>query len=105
MQLTIAERLQALSILPEKGGIVTLKLVQGLRDNLSLTPEEIEAWGVAQDDDGTIRWNEDANPVADLELTSPAVEPIRNTLRKLESSRELHIEQISLFEKFIDKRE
>lgn len=105
VQLTIAERLQAVSALPEKGGIVTLRVVQGLRDSLALTPEEITSWSVTQGEDGLISWSEDVDPTAEIEFSPPAVELIKDTLRKLESSGELHINQMTLFEKFIDKGE
>jgi len=46
IRLTIPERLALLGILPEQGSFADLKLIQGLKMDLSFSEEEIKEWDI-----------------------------------------------------------
>lgn len=99
MILTLQERIATLSILPEKGDFVTLKTLNQLRLSLALTEDEIKEWGVSQDDDGLVSWT--SSDEVEIPIGEVATGIIVDSLRKLEVNKDLSVDLLSIYEKFI----
>lgn len=104
MLLTVAERIILLQVLPTKGDYVTLKILTQLRLNLGLTEGEFKKWGVTNDPEKQmIRWEE--NGVAEIPIGEVATGMIVDALRDLDKKKELSVESMTLYEKFIPTTE
>lgn len=104
MNLTILERILLLGMLPEKGNIVTLKIVRNLRDALSFSENEIKELSITQSQDGQISWNaaKECNAGTEIDIGEKARDIIVDVLQKNNKSESLTDQHISLFDKFID---
>jgi len=102
MLLSVAERIQLLQIIPTKGDYVTLKILTQLRLNLGLTEAEIKDWEVVMEEN-LVSWAE--NGVAELPIGEIAMGIIVDALRKLDREKELPVELLDTYEKFIPTTE
>lgn len=101
MELDIMERVMLLNILPMQGNIVTLKLVDELRQTLSFDEADIEAATIMQDDEtGRVTWEE--NTVKEFNLGKKTTEIIVKTLEKMNTDETLTPQHMSLCEKFLE---
>lgn len=104
MKLAVAERIQLLQILPTKGDFATAKILSQLRLGLGLTEDEFKEWGVRNDPEaGMIHW--DKNGVAEIPIGEVATGIVVDTLRDLDKKKELPVELIEMYEKFIPTTE
>jgi len=104
MNMSVLERLVALSILPKEGDYATLKILTNLRLSLSFTEEETKAWGITTNpENGKTSWKEDA--VVEIPLGEKATDIIVDALKKLNREEKLPAESMSLYEKFIPTTE
>lgn len=101
MELNTWERLRLLSLLPEKGGFVTLKIVHKLRQALSFTEEEISALQF-RDDGDRMMWNPDEDHPKEFVFGPKATEILAAELEKLNQGESLDHQLMLLFEKFSD---
>lgn len=104
MNMSVLERLVALSILPKEGDFATLKILTNLRLSLSFTEEEIKKWEITADPKtGRTSWREDAE--AEIPVGEKATDIIVGALKKLDREKKLPAEAMSLYEKFIPTTE
>lgn len=102
-KLSLTERFTLLGILPAEGNFATLKVVRTLRENLSLTEEEIVEYEVKQIGD-QIQWSAlKAQTEKEIEFADFAVDLIKSKLKKLNDDNKLGDRQFSLYEKFVEK--
>lgn len=106
MELTVFERAVLLNVLPKEGNFKTLRTVKKLRENLSLSDEEIDKWQPSVED-GNVWWkvqDDEGNPIpqqAEVEITEHGKEVVREILQKLDKDKKLKMEHYSLYEKFV----
>jgi hypothetical protein len=115
MKLTISERSNIFSLLPQKEDFTTLKLLRVAREALSFTNEEKVSLKVEVKDlgDGTVMtyWDEKvAEEIGELEIPLEQVVTIIITeaLEKLNRDKNLEERYFTLYEKFVvnkDKEE
>lgn len=111
MKLTIAERINAFSLLPEKGDVATLRTLQSLRSKLAFTETDLEFFGIKvqrapQSGLVSYTWGPEASAHEfDIELTGGERRLVVEALQKLESSKELPLNCLSLWEKFVEPPE
>ena len=99
--LNIGERFHIVNLLPQKGDMLTMQDVADLQRALLPTPKEREKYGV-QVADGKISWFEDQATVeTEIDFTAPQVAIVIGKLRELDKNKELALEQLSLWAKFI----
>lgn len=103
MKLDITERLNLLSILPEKGNALTLRVVREAREALSFDSSEHATIGFETRDDGTVTWPMDNDPHKDVSLSLPILGMIKDTLTKLNDRDELDMPKLDLYERFVDQ--
>jgi hypothetical protein len=100
MKLKIADRIRLLAILPEKGSILTLKIVRKLREDLSFTEKEHKGFAIAIAQD-RITWDEKKDKGKEVEVGDQAKELIIEKLKELSESEELTVPDMPLWEKFV----
>jgi len=104
MNLSVLERLVILKALPGEGDYATLKILTNLRLSLSFTEEEMKAWEIVTNPEtGQITWQKDGE--ADVPIGEKATDIIVDAFKKLDSKKQLPIESMSAYEKFISLTE
>jgi hypothetical protein len=92
MKLNISQRLNLPSLLPQKGGVVTLTLKGEIQDKLRLTSAEIEDWGVKEEQSSNgflVSWDTTKDTEKEIEFTKSEIELIRGKLAELDKNGEL----------------
>lgn len=104
MNMSVLERILALSVLPKESDYATLKILTNLRLSLAFSEDEIKTWGITTDPvTGTTKWQQDG--VRDIPIGEKATDIIVESLRRLSREKKLKIEAMSLYEKFIHTSE
>jgi hypothetical protein len=102
MELTILERLLCLSILPLKGSVVSMKIVDELGKELSFTEDEMKKYSIKATDDGAgYTWdNSFDGAVKVVEMAEYKTDIIKKALKGLDDKEEVTRELLPLFRKF-----
>jgi len=112
MKLGLNERLLLLSILPEKGNLVTLRIVSEMRNDLALKEDEVKNWNVRVIGDGQVAWGwtdeeHKADPTlaatdmtAEINMEGERTAQVVTALKELDAKGELTVQHISLCDKF-----
>ena len=104
MILSVQERISILSLLPDKGDYVTLKIIMKLKMSVALNEKEMKEWGVSQDiERGMVHWEE--NGEANITIGEVATGIIVDALRTLDKGKKLPANLFDLYEKFIPTTE
>lgn len=98
--LTVLERLLALTLLPKEGSYTDLKLVREARENLSFTEDEHKLL-MFREENGQTMWA-DVVEAKDIKLGLVAERKIQDALKKLDEEGKLTEQFMSLYEKFIE---
>ena len=99
MELNVAERLVLLNILPAEGDLITLRIVQKMRQDLGFTEEEIAALELRQE--GTLyHWKREFDVPHEIALGPKAREIVRERLETLNKEKKLTEQHLSLCDKF-----
>jgi hypothetical protein len=102
MTLTVLDRVLLLNALPKVGDITTVRIVRQLREELSFSEEEHAQLKFEQKPD-FLGWNPDANVVKDITLGAKATAVIVDTLKALNTTKQLTSDHLELFDKFVGK--
>ena len=107
MELTIAERINVLSILPEEANFITLKIIRDLQDEMSFSEKEIKDYDIkTQLNNGRAMtgWNgEGEKAVKKCKIGEKAEDLIREELEKRNKESKLTANLFTLYEKFVIK--
>lgn len=101
MTLKTYDRLVLLNVLPAQGDILTLRVVRDLQAALSFTEEESAALQFEQVD-GAVRWKTEADEEKDIPIGDAARAVIRERLRELNDQKQLTLEHLPLYERFVE---
>lgn len=104
MELSTWERLRLLSLLPQKGTFVTMKIVHKLQQSLSFTEKEIADLQFREDGD-RMMWNPDVDKSKEVPVGPKGREILGEALKNLEGDEALDKQLTQLFEKFVDTTE
>jgi len=99
LQLSTLDRLLLLAALPEKGSFTTLRIVRGLREDLSFSEEEHAALNFTEDGD-MVRWEPEADIVKDFEFGKKALDCIERALKTKSEGGEADEQLLAIWEKF-----
>jgi len=103
VDLTVKERIVLSSLLPSQGALLTLQVTKRAQEELTFSPAEIDSWKIRQE--GTqLFWDQpaaDATGPVSLALEDAAVDLIKAELQRLDGAKQLTMDQLSLYEKFI----
>ena len=99
--LTVFERLTLLGVLPEKGNLAVLRIVEELRGSLSFTEQEIVDFDV-EIEDNRVKWNEEKANAAprEYDFGATATKTIVDALQKLDKDGLVELKHLSLMDKF-----
>ena len=100
IELTVAERLGLLALLPREGSLTTVRIVQQLRLELSFSEEEHAALQFQADADDMLRWNPEADLLKTVSFGAKAMQIVQDKLAELSKSGKLRVEHLSLCDKF-----
>lgn len=100
MILSVEERLVLLSLLPVEGEYATLKILTDLRMSLSFTEKEIKDWKLESDTEkGQTHW--EVNGETEIPMGEKATDIVEAALKKRNREKNLPIQALGLYEKFI----
>jgi hypothetical protein len=99
MKLEVGDRIRLLGILPEKGNLLTLKIVSKLREDLSFSEDEHKEMRILVQGD-RIQWADEAK-AKKITIGEQAEKIIVDTLKDLDSKEQLTMADIPLWDKFI----
>lgn len=107
MKLNIAERIALLGVLPQRGNVITLRIIRELQGRLSFTEEELEHYNIqnhTNPDGGTrITWNPElSEEEKDIAIGEAATGVIKEKLTRLNAQNQLHVTMLPLYEKFVE---
>jgi len=106
MELRVAERLMLMNLLaPIEGDITALRLVRSLQGQLGFNEEETTALAFQQETPGRIAWKQEADVPVEIEIGPAAKAIISNQLRKASATKSLSLQQLDLYEKFVEEEE
>jgi hypothetical protein len=107
MKLTIMERSTLLALLPQEGGLSTMRPLNDLRTALFLTPAESKKWGVEDREpcptcgaQARTSWKENGEATVEVGEIMKAV--VVKVLTDIEKAEKLRVEYLSLWDKFIE---
>ncbi len=101
MKLTVRERLVTLSILPQEGDFLTLKVLRKLRESLGFDESEHKLYKFVQKD-GSITWDDKTIQEKEVEIGEKAQEIISNSLKELNREKKLKDEHFDIYAKFVE---
>jgi hypothetical protein len=103
MQLSVVERILALSVLPESGSLVTVRIVQDLKRALGFTEEEHAALKFqevrADGQPPRLTWQPSVGET-EIEIGVKAESIVRDALTKMDAEGRITAEYLSLCDKF-----
>ncbi len=100
MLLTVRERLILLSILPQEGDFLTLKVLRKLQEDLSFTEEEHAKYKFVQSDN-KVTWDDTVEQGKEIELGRKANDIIVLALSRMNEQKKLRMEHFDLYSRFI----
>lgn len=103
MNLSVGERLVLMSVIPQEGDFVMLKVIRKLQEDLSFSEEEHKKYKFVQEEN-RVSWNDKADLNKEVEIGEKAKDIIVLALSKLNEEKKLKFEHFSLYEKFIDTK-
>jgi len=100
--LTVSERMALLSILPREKGIVTLRIVRQLREDLSFSEEEIHTLELREEGGRTL-WRADKAEPKEVSVGEKATDVVVAALREADREERLVEAHIPLWDRFVEK--
>ena len=101
IKLTLLDRLVLTSIMPSKGGLKEITFGKSIGEKVQITAEELEKFEIKSIDGGGLAWNKEGQD-AEFEYDLLDVESvfIKDTLKKLDTDKELTKDHLRLVELF-----
>lgn len=100
MILKVLERVTLLSILPEQGDFVTLKILRKLRESLTFEEYEFSQLKIQQSDN-QIKWDPTCDNGKEITIGEKATDIIVECLKKLNKEQKLTPQHLGLYEMFV----
>jgi hypothetical protein len=100
MELKVLERIILLGILPKEANYVTLKIINDLKAELSFSEIELKDFEI-KEKDGNVSWNPRKEKLKNIEFGEKANEVVCEALKKLDETKKINSENVSLYEKFV----
>jgi len=107
MKLELHERFVLLTLLPKEGDYAALKTIRRAKEMLNPTPQEVEAFEIVQttgtDGKPVLNWNAQkaSEAVKDCPVDEYTMNLIRDELAKLNKTKKLTEQYLSVYDKFV----
>jgi len=104
VKLTVKQRINLQSILPQQGDFLTVKMIRVLREELSFSQEEHELLKLVGLKDGSVSWDGKAaeDCTKEVEIPETIVSTIKQTLEKLNAQKKITEVHLDFYEMFMD---
>lgn len=106
MKLNIGERYRVAQLLPEKSNFETLKILRDLKGELSPSEKEKKKCNIRREQEGGeifLKWD-DEEYAKEIKFGETTTAMIVKKLKKLEDEESLIDVDISIYEKFVEKK-
>jgi len=104
VKLTVKQRINLQSILPQQGDFLTVKMIRVLREELSFSQKEHELLKLVSLKDGSVSWDGKAAEgcTKEVEIPETVVSIIKETLEKLNAQKKITEAHLDFYEMFMD---
>lgn len=85
--------------LPKQGKLIEMQTVSGLIDMIKFTPDEINKYGIADQDNGSIKWNRDKEQNKEITLLPEQIAIIKKGFIALDEQSGITIDMIDTINK------
>ena len=104
VKLTVKQRIDLQSILPQQGDFLTVKMIRVLRESLSFSQSEHKLLKFVHHPNGSIEWDAKSAEkcVKEFEIPETIVNIIKEALEKLNASKQITEAHLDFYELFID---
>jgi len=100
LELTIAERIYVLNLLPQEGEALQMRRVEQLTKRLLPSEEEEAAWGVTNVN-GAFTWSPEAKTEAVVEIGQSMWDKLVSILTDRDKAGKLQLAHLGIYEKFV----
>lgn len=105
IKLTTQERLMARFLVPQTGGLITLKLAKDVLGKIEFSGQEIETLNMEDMEQGRVKWSiekaKQVEPFA-LNFTGKEIEIIKKRINELDKEEKLSLDLYDVAVKFMD---
>ena len=104
VKLTVKQRIDLQSVLPQQGDFLTVKMIRVLREDLSFTQKEHKLLKFVNHPNGSVEWDAKAalKCVKEFEIPETIISIIKETLEKLNTSKQITEAHLDFYEMFMD---
>ena len=105
VKLTIKQRIDLSSILPQQGDFLTVKMIRVLRESLSFTQKEHELLKFVYHPNGSVEWDAKAAKKTikkSFEIPETIVSVIKETLEKANANKQITEAHLDFYEMFME---
>lgn len=105
IKFTVQDRLILLASIQNQGNITTIRQKKHIIDQMSFSSEELKQIGLTQKDGKDFNWKEpNGGLIKDIELDSVEMQIIRDSLKLMDDTKQLTMQMIPLWEKFMEEK-
>lgn len=101
MEFSVLDRILITNLLPDKGNIVDLRIIQDLRDALGFSEEDVAEFAIVQDEAG-VHWDPSRARDKAVAVGPRALAIIRDQLQALDRANKLTEAHIPLWDRFVE---
>jgi hypothetical protein len=104
MEFNVLDRALLLNTLPTTGDFTTLTIIRKLREEMSFSEDDHKVLKFSKNGDSQIRWDADGViqlGAKEVEIGPKATEIIRETLIGLDKAKQLTVDHLDLYERFV----
>jgi hypothetical protein len=97
MKLTVLDRLIINQFMPERGGLITMRLVRNMRDRFAFSSEEISELELKDESDGRITWNSKKERESiDFKFTQEEISILKQRVDEVDKEGNITLELLEL---------
>jgi hypothetical protein len=86
VELSVKERLELPSVLPERGGFIQQEIIASIKDKIRFSPKEIEELQMKDLPDGRILWNSEKAAMVNYEFEDSFVDVMKKGVDNLDKA-------------------
>lgn len=100
LKLGVGDRLVLMNILPQEGGLVTMRVAKDARKKLGFDQAEQKEAGLAETARGGLEWNDDY-PEKEMVFTEAEYKMLKDKLKELADKEKLTPQTLEVYEKIM----
>lgn len=107
IKLTTQERLMARFLVPQTGGLITLKLAKDILEKIEFSGQEIETLNMEDMEEGRVKWSIEKAKYLEpftLNFTKKEIDIIKKRIDELDKEEKLPLNLYDLAVKFMDAK-